>query len=884
MAEHTVTPAEWAELKSLWTQYEEGDRTDKDRLLAIASSDRIRLELERLIAADDDFSSFVELDRCAHELLGFSTDSVFGNSEEVAPSFVGRRIGPYRILSLIGRGGMGAVYMAERADDAFQHRVAIKTVWRGADSEVLLQRFRTERQILAQLQHPNIAQLIDGGATEEGTPWLAMEYVEGTPIDAWCDEHSLPINARLDLFRQVCAAVHHAHQRLVIHRDLKPTNILVTSEGVVKLLDFGVAKLLEVSDTEGTLTSAGLSPFTASYAAPEQVTGGAISTATDVCALGAILTTLLAGEPPLKLLGLSPAEQLLAVSEQEPRPPSSIALTMPQSAAHARGFSSSQKLAAALRGELDAIALTALRRDPARRYHGAAALSDDIHRYLRRDRVLARPDSTLYRIKTFLRRRTALAVALAIGFLGIAMASLTAWYQASVARAEAARAEKASAFLSGIVTGANATSYDPIIRLSTPNTLAELVDSTLVRVPREFPNDDRIRARLYTAIGSNVVSQSRYALAFSILDSARILSARSFGERSAEYARACLEEANLRLTTDGPSAAAEYLASARAAIAPLPSDNDLHARLALVEASRAFLLGQFRLADSLARSVATWDTSNSRLANVKNNKPAGRTILSLRAEAMIMDNSSWRYRDPRVYLKHAKAVLLLADSLGLRNTQEQLSAWNGQFEAYLVLGRTDEALAVQANILKALADLPEDSPLAAFLARNRSFWAAVAGDTATQRIQAQKAIAAIERGQVLPISDRVLISNTYIEDALSRGDTAAAHHVSRETVNDLVNSGSPMVMSFAYLFDGQAAVASGNPRAAIRSLQLGLAEVDKSPELWSMRPRLRRVLASAYDMLKEPAVADSIKKLDPPKAKVPPCTPGGEWKGCPLLN
>ncbi|HEY0929484.1 MAG TPA: serine/threonine-protein kinase [Gemmatimonas sp.] len=886
MVDETITPAEWAELKELWTQSEQVGAAGHAHLLSLASSPRVKRQLARLLDAASEEEVPVDLDRPAHELLGFTMERTADSSSDgngaaapVAPSLIGRRVGPYRVLRLIGRGGMGAVYLAERADDAYRQEVAIKTLWRGADSDVLLHRFRSERQILAQLQHPNIAQLLDGGATEDGMPWLAMEYVDGTPIDAWCDKQLLSISARLDLFRQVCAAVHHAHQRLVIHRDLKPNNILVTQDGVVKLLDFGVAKLIETEEHEGTLTGAGLSPFTIAYAAPEQLTGETVSTATDVCALGAVLTTLLTGAPPFALQGLSAAEQLLAVREREPRAPSVIASTVPPEAAAARGMATPARLAALLRGELDAIAQMAMRRDPARRYPSAVALSDDIHRYLRRDRVMARPDSTAYRIRTFVRRRRAFTIAAASALVLIAGAGAVAWRQALLARAEAARAERASSFLSGIVTGTNATSYDPIVRLSTSGTLAELLDSALVRVPREFADDARIRARLYTAIGVNVMSQSRFTQARGVLDSARILAAEGFGTHSPEYARACLESAVLRLELDGPYAADTYIAAAREAVEALPPDHELRARIALVDAARAMSLGRVHYADSLAEAVVLRE-EQSGFSGTRGR--TGRTILSLRAQSIRMLTSSWIHRDPREYLRRARAVLALADSLGFSNTNEQFSAWGAEFEALLVLGRTEQAMPAQSRFLAEVARMPRGSPaVSAVLARNRSFWAAVAGDTAERRVQAQSAIDLAGDGSEMRISERLLVNNSFIEDALARGDTAAAYRVARRSVADLARSRSPMVMTFAYLFEGQAALASGDYRGAVASLNRGLDEVNQAPELWSMRPRLRRVLAATYERLGDVTLADSVRRLDPPRANVPRCTPGGEWRGCP---
>ena len=236
----------------------------------------------------------------------------------------GRRIGPFRILHLLGSGGMGDVYLALRADDAFNQRVAIKLVRTGVDSEEILLRFRHERQILAALDHPNIARLMDGGTTEEGLPYFVMDYVEGTPITTYCDQHKLPISERLRLFRDVCLAVHYVHQNLIVHRDLKPSNILVTADGVAKLLDFGIAKLLRPEffsqPMEATrVDSRMLTPW---YASPEQVRGEPITTASDVYSLGVLLYELLAGRRPYTLETDAQNEILNAVCDQEPQKPS----------------------------------------------------------------------------------------------------------------------------------------------------------------------------------------------------------------------------------------------------------------------------------------------------------------------------------------------------------------------------------------------------------------------------------------------------------------------------------------------------------------------------------------------------------------------------------
>lgn len=862
-----LTREEWGPLKVVWTECLTLPTTEQNaRIDRSALSPTARRVLRELLALDD--TGGERLERPAHERLGLIFPTAAASW--AMPSMVGRRFGPYLVRELVGRGGMGAVYEAERADLAYTQRVAIKTLWRGADSDVLLRRFRSERQILAALQHPNIAQLLDGGTTDEGTPWLAMEFVEGTPIDVWCDERTLDLPARLDLFRQVCAAVQHAHQRLVVHRDLKPSNILVTSDGVVKLLDFGVATLIAPTDDDGTLTNAGLSPFTAAYAAPEQLEDVPLSTATDIYALGAILTLLLAGEPPRSVTGLSAPERLLAVREQPPRLPSTIAASAPMVRVSARRFATARKLAAALRGELDAITQMAMRRDPGRRYASAEALSDDVRRYLRRDRVLARPDSTSYRLWSFMRRQRVLSAAAATVMVTITLAGGFAWVQARAATAEARRAERATAFLSGLVTGSNATSYDPLVRLSPTGTLAQLLDSALTRIPREFADDPRIRARLYTAIGANLMTQGRQDHALTVLDSARVLAASGYGTDSPEFARSMLEWANVRLLFEGPPSIAEALTVVERIASAHAIDLELRARLDLVRAAQAMLLGRIREADSLAAGVLATEARQRR------------TMLSLRAEGVRMHASSWIRRDPRDYLRRARTVRALADSLGLAGTQEQRTALNAEFEALAVLGRTDEAAQRLETIRQQVARMSDTSRSALLeVARLRLYLALLSRQAAEQHTQAMLALSLLDQGAASSQAGRMQVYNGVIDDALQRGDTTLAQQMARRSVRELESSGAPMIMGFTYLYLARAELAGGDAVASLRAIEAGQRWVARGPDLQSMYPLLRRVEIEALTRLGRTAAADSVRRTVAPRGTTARCTPGGDWKGCP---
>lgn len=326
---------------------------------------------------------------------------------------VGERLGPWTLVREIGQGGMGTVYLAERADAEFTQRAAVKIVRAGAADDLLVRRFRDERRILATLEHPHIARLIDGGATPQGLPYVVMEYIEGLPIDLYCEQHALDLRRRIRLFRLVCLAVDYAHQRLVVHRDIKASNILVTSDGVPKLLDFGIAKVLQPdAATEPTLVRM----ITPESASPEQLRGAPVTTATDVYALGVLLYRLATGRSPYRLATGSDAELIAAVCVQEPVPPGTID------------------------GDVDRIILKAMRKDPERRYGGAEQLADDLQRYLESRPVLAAPDSRVYRLRKFgARHRLGLAAA-ALVALAIAGGSAATVWQARVAARERDRA------------------------------------------------------------------------------------------------------------------------------------------------------------------------------------------------------------------------------------------------------------------------------------------------------------------------------------------------------------------------------------------------------------------------------------------------------------
>ena len=429
----------WQQLKALF-----------DDALGYPPDERMAF-VERM--CDDD-----ELRREALSLLGFyedepeflespvHTDALRVVAEESTPTPSGVQIGPYRLVREIGRGGMGTVYLAERADGQFQQQVAIKLVRHGRHQADLLHRLRRERQILASLQHPNIARLLAGGVTEDGLPYLVMEYIEGLPIDTYCDRHGLTISDRLILFRTVCAAVHYAHQNLVVHRDLKPSNIFVTRDGQVKLLDFGIAKLLEEDRVEAVpMTRTGMRAMTPEYASPEQVRGEPVTTASDVYALGVVLYLLLTGQRPYEVHNLPPTQVERIICEHEPPRPSTVAQPGREPNAEERLLGQvrhTERLARRLRGDLDTIVMMALRKEPGRRYGSVEQFSEDLRRHLAQLPVAARPDTLGYQVSTFVRRHTVGVVATLLVVLALVGGIIGTATQARIAAAERDRAEE----------------------------------------------------------------------------------------------------------------------------------------------------------------------------------------------------------------------------------------------------------------------------------------------------------------------------------------------------------------------------------------------------------------------------------------------------------
>jgi len=454
-----TTIKEWQKLKRIFNEAIEMDELDRDKYLdKVCGEDRnLRKEVFSLLKAHEIPG---KLDHRPDQVV----KTVFSGLQPQNKK--GEKIGPYKILKDLGHGGMGSVYLAERIDGQFRQEVALKLLRTGFTSENQTRRFLAERQILATLNHKNIARLLDGGVTGDGQPWFALEYVNGHPIDIYCKDHQLTLKQRLKLFLRVCDAVQTAHRKLIIHRDIKPTNVLVTEDGIVKLLDFGIAKVLNQEDLFEDaipLTRTGLLPLTPAYASPEQVLGEHITTASDIYQLGVMLYELLTGIRPYEVSGRTPSEVERIICEEEPTWPSTAVTRIINSKNNSGEYSigmlqnNPRQLQKRLRGDLDIIVMKCLRKEPGRRYESADQLAADIRFYMTGQTVSAHPDSRSYRAKKFMQRhKIGFVSTIAIVLLLFGYAATITWHsqqtQSALTRAqtETIRAEQITDYLLGL--------------------------------------------------------------------------------------------------------------------------------------------------------------------------------------------------------------------------------------------------------------------------------------------------------------------------------------------------------------------------------------------------------------------------------------------------
>ncbi len=543
----------------------------------------VRLLLEAYDTADHDF-----FEDGAAVAAGLADPSV---------DVSGRKVGEYRLVRQLGQGGMGVVYLAERADGSYRRRVAIKMLPPYFNTPALLRRFRAERQILAGLQHPGIAQFYHGGVTDGDQPYLVMEYVEGEPITSYCARMDLNVKQRLDLFESICSAVGHAHHKLIVHRDLKPSNILVNGAGEVKLLDFGVAKLLDGSSMEATtVTQTGQQRMTPAYAAPEQVRGEQVTMATDVYALGAMLYELLSGRRPYDLKGCTPASIERIVCEVIPVPPSAATPSVAGSKAQNRRRKE-------LRKDLDTIVLKALRKEPESRFSSVAEFVADVQRCRRGFPIKSRKAGWGYRTRKFLSRHP-WQVATAATILP-ALLVLTTFYliqlqsERDYAQRQALRAEVVSGFLVNLFEA-----NDPFEVSSDSLTLRSLLDRGMYRVEDELKLQPKVQAQMADVMGRIYMSLGRFDQAEVLLERALQLKNRHFGSGSPETAATLYHVGRLnRRQGDFPLAERMYrraLAIQRRSAAGLQPDA---VRTQSHLASLLRRMGEYKNAEILFREV-----------------------------------------------------------------------------------------------------------------------------------------------------------------------------------------------------------------------------------------------------------------------------------------
>lgn len=479
-------------------------REVKSMLRAIEESEKTRF-LEGILT---------DSDRLVDEFTDLKTSA--------KDSFIGTKIGAFKVIGELGSGGMGNVYKAERVDGHFSQQVAIKLLQRNIRSEETIYRFRMEQEILASLKHSNIAQLYDGGITENGNPFLIMEYVDGVPIDRYCNDHQLSLDERLELFLEVCKAVQYAHANLVIHRDLKAQNIYVTNEGDVKVLDFGIAKLLDPKMTQQTLleTQPGQKLWTPQYAAPEQIFGDPVTVATDVYALGVLLYKLLTANYPLDLKGKSISEIEKIITRDQPEIPSKIIRDRGHS-----GFSMSygkEDLLKNLKGDLDALILKALRKEPEYRYSTVNELIEDIERYRGGLPITARRDTVSYRIGKFVRRNKAGIMVLSVIFaIVVGLVTFYTWRiteEKEIAEQEAQKAEQISGFLTNLFERANP--YGEEIESGLDTKLGTILELGSEKIETELNDQPEIQASLKTVIGETYKKLGEFEKAEVLLNDA----------------------------------------------------------------------------------------------------------------------------------------------------------------------------------------------------------------------------------------------------------------------------------------------------------------------------------------------------------------------------
>lgn len=723
-----MTPQRWQQLKPLIESALERDPRARSEFLdeACAGDPVLRAEAEAYVHAHDRDPDFIESP--AMQAVAPRQTIIPPPALDFAP---GQMVGPYRIISQIAAGGMGAVFLAIRADDAYQKQVAVKVIRRDPlttprQRAELLRRFRTERQTLADLDHPNIARLFDGGQTDDGTPYLVMEYIEGHTIDRFCDERKLNTAQRLDLFRGVCEAVNFAHQKLVIHRDLKPGNILVTETGIPKLLDFGLAKLLDADSSAlaHQLTVTGAQPMTPAYASPEQIRGKPVSTATDVYSLGVILFELLTGHRPYPIANQPIHEIARRICEDEPERPSTkisriesidvpdggpAATITPESVSKTRD-GKPERLRRRLRGDVDTIVLKALQKEPARRYASVEQFGEDIRRHLAGEPVAARPATAGYRTAKFVRRHklgvsaaTLLAVSLVGGIVSTTL-------QTREARRQLRRAEQLNSILRDLFKASEPDGDAPRVQ-DKPQVVLDRVLKNGLQEVQNLQGDPELQARLQNTLGVVNYHLGRFDQALELQRAALATRQEVLGDANRNTIVSMINLAEVRIQLDQWSEAEQLL---RRALELADSVPDLDPRSKL--AAQHNLARVLRKLNRLDDADQYFRAALVAAAALGERDPATLAVMNSYGGCLREQN-----RLPEAEQMLSRAVQLRSETLG-QDHAATLSSLSNLAWVRNAMGKRDEALASYRELYESSnRALGPDDPKSLAVANNYAF-------------------------------------------------------------------------------------------------------------------------------------------------------------------
>lgn len=818
-----IDPARWRRIREVL-----------DELLDAPEAEREALLRERC-GGDGDLEDEVRSFLRAHEEAGSFIENPAGAAADAAPV---PEIDRYHVLGELDRGGMGEVYLGVRDDGAYRQAVAIKVLRHGLGSAGLVARFRAERQILARLGHPNIARLLDGGTTRDGRPFLVMEQVVGVPIDVFCDREGLDTEARIRIFQKVCAAVQFAHRHLVVHRDLKPENVLVTPDGEPKLLDFGIAKLLDPGGLDHTAPytrTGGFAPMTPAYASPEQARGEAVTTSSDVYSLGVVLYELLTGHRPYDTDAEHPLQALEKVARAEPERPSRIV-----SRTADRGGTSGRSVDTAalrrrLRGDLDTILLKALRKEPDRRYASAQALSDDLDRHLRGLPVEARPDTFRYRAAKFTRRH-AVAVAASAALLVVLVAALVVLLvQRRTILDERDEARRVSTFLTELFAVS-----DPTRARGETVTAREILDRGARSIPEGLDRSPGTQGALMLTMGRSYKNLGLLREADELLAQAERRLEAAHGDRGTEVAAVHHERADVALASGRYAEAVALFEEALALRREALGDDD-----------PAVAETRFRLGRALTES-GDWDRAEDELqAAFAIARDAGAEALSaevlerwasVAAERGRLDEAERRYRRALASLRriyggrHPAVVLALNDLADLERRRELWTAATGHLE---------EARALAEELFEG------DHPHLAITVGNLALVRLESGDVDGAAETFAEALR-LHRAVFPPDHPRLaIVLNNLALFRRARGEVGAAAELLRE--------------SLAVLEEGlgRAHPETANAASNLAELYLGMGRLDDAEPLLTRavevleaahprgHPRLAIVLANRGDLLQQ---------------------------------